>query len=121
MQNITERLRAVREDLSFSQKEMAVFVGAKFRTWQDYERGLGLPKVPYLIPLVEKGYDINWILTGAGTMHSGTVNGTIFEDSLFKDTCEWFMTWAQKNSKRIGLKFYQRIFLIRLASAMTLF
>lgn len=47
---------------------MATALGISPRTWQDYEGGINLPGWKVLEGLAKLGFNINWILTGQGSM-----------------------------------------------------
>jgi len=62
------RLRKIRKHLKVSQFDMAKIMGLGASTWQNYELGTSVPNARVMMKLNEKGYDINWVLTGKGTM-----------------------------------------------------
>jgi len=88
--DIVDRLKRVRKDLELSQEEMAELVGTKFRTWQRYEAGDSLPKLQYLSVIAQKGYDLNWLLTGVGSMKTSIkaempdvpLDGALLEEAI---------------------------------------
>lgn len=59
-----ERLREERKRLGLSQTEMAVIAGGSLRAQQTYEAGKRTPTAEYLAALVDRGLDVNFILTG---------------------------------------------------------
>jgi phage repressor protein C with HTH and peptisase S24 domain len=72
-QGLAQRLKVLRDHFGHTQQEMAVFVGGKLRSWQDYEAGRSAPSAGTLASLAMAGVNINWVLTGAGGMlHSST-------------------------------------------------
>ncbi len=72
--SIPARLKAVRETLGCTQKEMAKAVGIKYRSWQDYESGKSVPGGNALIAVARLGININWILTGRGSFRISEAN-----------------------------------------------
>lgn len=74
--NLAERLKKVRENLGFTQKEMAKALGTNPQTWQVYESGKSVPGGNVFEALARLGFNVNWILTGLGskhTVHAGDV------------------------------------------------
>jgi transcriptional regulator with XRE-family HTH domain len=65
---ISERLKRVRQALGKTQGEIAEEVGAKQRSWQEYEAGQTTPGSQVIAGLARLGFDANWILTGIGQM-----------------------------------------------------
>jgi transcriptional regulator with XRE-family HTH domain len=63
---VGERLREIRKYYRKSQRDMAAALGIGIITWQNYERGVNLPKISTLSKLAD--IDVNWILTGRGKM-----------------------------------------------------
>ncbi len=70
--DLANRLKAVREKLKYSQREMSVAVDASLTSWQGYEAGKNIPGGNVLAALARMGFDVNWILTGEGDMKRGT-------------------------------------------------
>jgi len=68
--SLKERLSALRQHLGLSQKAMAAELGIDEKTWQRGELGKTEPGAETLRRLTEMGFNANWILTGAGTMHA---------------------------------------------------
>lgn len=59
------RLRTERERLCLSQDAACALLGIKDpKTWRSYEAGKTAPKMPHLIALALRGFDINFVLTG---------------------------------------------------------
>ena len=65
---IAERMKTVRDDLNYSQKKMAEIVGTKFRSYQTNERAVSIPGGAILAGYVKIGINVNWLLTGEGSM-----------------------------------------------------
>lgn len=66
---LRQRLQAVRRHFGISASEMAEMVGLSDRkSWENYERGTNAPKANVLSHLAERGIDLNWLMTGSGTM-----------------------------------------------------
>lgn len=66
-----KRLRVVRELLGLTQKGMAEYLGASFRSYQSYEREDGAPKITHLMVLQKNNISIDWLLSGEGSMILG--------------------------------------------------
>jgi transcriptional regulator with XRE-family HTH domain len=66
--SIADRIKEVRIFYGKSQKEMSRYMNLGMITWQNYERGETSPKCETLNALSRDGFNINWILTGNGTM-----------------------------------------------------
>lgn len=73
---VAGRLGQIRKILGLSQKDMGRRVGVSGTTWQNYELENAAPNAHVLARLSGEGFDMNWVLTGAGTMRtaSGTSN-----------------------------------------------
>lgn len=67
-EEIARRLKDTRLALGKSQEAMAVAVGGKLRSWQDYEKGRSIPGGAVLAQLGRLGVNMNWVLTGEGAM-----------------------------------------------------
>lgn len=65
---LAQRLKTVREEFGYTQQQMASAVGAKHRSWQDYESGRSIPGGRVLGGLAELGVDVYWLLTGRRCM-----------------------------------------------------
>lgn len=61
-------MRAIREHLGKTQKEMDVLLKIGKGSWQRNESGGYLPGSTVIAALSEFGYDANWLLTGLGSM-----------------------------------------------------
>ncbi|SOE00598.1 helix-turn-helix domain-containing protein [Caenispirillum bisanense] len=68
MNDVSGRLRAVRQHLRMSQQELSTKLGLGINSWQRYELEGKLPKADVLEQLVRLGFDAHWLLTGEGTM-----------------------------------------------------
>lgn len=66
--SLSMRLKAVRRHLGETQKTMSTRMGLGVNTWQGYEVEGRPPKSEILIRLLDLGYDMNWLLSGQGTM-----------------------------------------------------
>lgn len=64
--NLGERLKQVRDDLGYTQKEMAKAINTNPQTWQVYESGKSVPGGNVLEALARMGFNVNWLLTGEG-------------------------------------------------------
>lgn len=65
---LAERLRAARESLGYTQREMAKAINTNVQTWQVYEAGSSVPGGKVLEALARLGFNVNWLLTGKGMM-----------------------------------------------------
>ena len=72
---LSERLKAAREHLGKSQKEIAALAGASYRAWQGYENGENQPGAKVIEAVAKLGIDANWLLTGEGLMLRGRQTG----------------------------------------------
>ena len=66
--SVSERLRAVREHLGKTQREMSSQLSLGVNTWQTYERDINLPSAQALLRLADLGFSLDWLATGEGTM-----------------------------------------------------
>lgn len=64
MMELNERLRKVRNDMGLTQVDFAELGGVKVLAQTNYERGLRVPSLEYLLKLKEAGVDINYIIFG---------------------------------------------------------
>lgn len=67
-----DRLKTVREFLGETQKTMSRRFRLGENTWQSYELNGKLPKGETLSELAALGIDMNWLLTGRGTMRTAS-------------------------------------------------
>jgi len=66
----SERLQAVRSELSVSRREMAEKISVPYGTYRRYEDGETAPPREVLIRVSDlNNYDLNWLLSGRGEMH----------------------------------------------------
>lgn len=65
------RLTQIRKFLGLSQKDMGKRFGVSGTTWQNYELENAAPNAHVLARLSGEGFNINWVLTGAGEMRAG--------------------------------------------------
>ncbi len=68
MVQLGDRLKTVREFLGETQKTMSRRFRLGENTWQSYELNGKLPKGETLAELAALGIDMNWLLTGRGSM-----------------------------------------------------
>nr|WP_282183974.1 helix-turn-helix transcriptional regulator [Azospirillum sp. OGB3] len=82
MVQLGDRLKTVREFLGETQKTMSRRFHLGENTWQSYELNGKLPKGETLADLAALGIDMNWLLTGQGSMraspgHSAAGDGAL--------------------------------------------
>lgn len=63
---IAQRLKALRQGLEKTQKDMAAWTGVSALAWHKYEAGENLPGGKVLATLRARGMNVNWILGGDG-------------------------------------------------------
>jgi len=68
MNEIADRLKAVRAFFTLNQKEFASISGVGFSTYQKYEMGLSLPGAEAMRGFAKLKINTNWLLTGLGSM-----------------------------------------------------
>lgn len=61
---LNERLRKIRNDMGLTQADFAELGGVKVLAQTNYERGMRVPSLEYLLKLKESGVDINFIIFG---------------------------------------------------------
>ncbi len=66
--NIASRLKAVRESLELSQRDMAKKLEISLGGLQSYESGKSVPGGNVLESLARLGFNVDWLLTGKGEM-----------------------------------------------------
>ena len=79
---IPDRLKKIRESMAKSQREMSIVIGGSKATWQVYEDGTSVPGGKALEALARQGFNVNWILTGEGTMRREAANEPLDEELL---------------------------------------
>ncbi|MEW6594157.1 MAG: helix-turn-helix transcriptional regulator [Thermodesulfobacteriota bacterium] len=79
---ISIRLKDVRKELGYTQKQIGEAIGSSLSTWQDYEAGKSIPGGNALAGLARLGVDINWLLTGEG---NSLVQKSEFDVELLKN------------------------------------
>ncbi|HOK05337.1 MAG TPA: helix-turn-helix transcriptional regulator [Victivallales bacterium] len=109
------RLKQIRESLKLSQKAMAEKIGIGVRNWQGYESGENIPGGKVLQSLAKLGFNINWILTGEGSMYSTKdPSESIFwnhKPDSSRNTLELFEKLLKENIEKIILiKYYDHLF-----------
>mgnify|MGYP000376143535 CR=1 FL=1 len=73
--NQSVRVKAIREDLGFTQGQFAQIVGLKQGSYSDIERGKNNLSYNVLAIIAENyNVNINWLLTGKGSMYVSTQN-----------------------------------------------
>jgi len=65
----SDRLKAERERLSFSQAQAADICGVSREMWGKYERGISVPGGEVLFSFAASGADVNYILGGTKKHH----------------------------------------------------
>lgn len=65
---LSDRLKSIREYLGKSQTDMDHLLGLGKKSWQRNESGGHLPGSKALATLANKGFNINWLLSGEGLM-----------------------------------------------------
>jgi len=68
--DISKRIKQVRNHLGYAQKYISELAGCKLRTWQTYEDGKSIPGGKVLAGLSRLGVNVDWVLTGEGEMFS---------------------------------------------------
>lgn len=61
---LNERLRKIRNDMGLTQADFAELGGVKVLAQTNYERGMRVPSLEYLLKLKESGVDVNFIIFG---------------------------------------------------------
>ena len=68
--SIGERLKAIRKDLGLSQEKFAADLSIHLRSYISYEQGHRSLPQNVILQLLQKGYNIHWLLTGEEKMRS---------------------------------------------------
>lgn len=74
---LPDRLLQSREILGYTQKDTASILGVKSTTYSSYEKGNTPPSCRLLLMLAERGFNVNWVLTGRGEMLQKDMKGQI--------------------------------------------
>lgn len=77
---IGARLAHVRAHVT--QRAFAEEIGVPLRTYQTYERGEREPNLQTLIATYERGWSLNWLLTGEGPERLEALSGAAFFGSV---------------------------------------
>lgn len=81
--DLSQRLRLVREAFGGpSARKLSQDLGVSANSWGVWESGQSLPGAAALQALCERGIDINWVLTGAGTMQREAKGLTVLAQQL---------------------------------------
>ena len=83
---ISERLKEARKQLGVTQKKFAEIAGLPLPSHKDYISGKTMPGGDALIGYSKAGININWLLTGVGTMFTSRneVDPEIMDEILIK-------------------------------------
>lgn len=92
-QAIGNRLRDIRQKKS--QKEFAAELGVSFAAIQKYEAGQSVPGGQVLAALAEKGWNVNWVLTGQGAKKSWQL-----DEDLMDAVCNVVFAATDKDATR---------------------
>lgn len=65
---LSERLKIARDSLGHTQNEIASKVSVSVQMWRAYESGKSVPGGNVLEALARLGFNVNWLLTGLGSM-----------------------------------------------------
>lgn len=77
---VGSRIKMARCDAELTQSELAIEAGTTPQSWGKYEDGSVSPRIDLLLPLILRGYSLDWIFTGDGTMKPEiTVKGKAVE------------------------------------------
>lgn len=91
-----DRMKEIRNDSGFSQKQMSESLGVSLRTLQRYEEGSKVPDVMSLVNLAISGYNIHWLVTGDGNKYHWKKP---FEDRYLQEISIWLEEEAEKEVK----------------------
>lgn len=61
-----QRLRQIRVELAITPEEAAQKARVSSQQWRKYERGEAEPKISKMLFLLQKGFSLEWLLTGKG-------------------------------------------------------
>lgn len=68
-QEISSRIKQVREHFKMSPTEFSVATKVKSQTIRDYENAKSIPGGAFLAALTELGVSVEWVLTGVGSIN----------------------------------------------------
>ena len=83
--DVGTRLREIREDLGWTQVEMAKEFGLSKLMIKNYESGNNLVSVGGMKVLSALGYDINWLLSESNSMKINTHQATGYNPEILSD------------------------------------
>lgn len=63
-----QRIKMARNDAGLTQGDLAREAGTTVQSWGKYEDGSVPPRVNMLAPFLRRGYSLDWIMTGHGSM-----------------------------------------------------
>jgi transcriptional regulator with XRE-family HTH domain len=75
--SIGDRLKMIRKEMELSQAKLADELSIHLRSYVSYEQGQRQIPQSVMLQLLEKGYNIHWLLTGEGNMRGETLIGDI--------------------------------------------
>lgn len=81
-----QRFREIRNDLGYTQKEMAERLGIGLSSLQRYENGTSFPDIRTLLDFAVIGINLHWFITGDGDKER---HGSIATDPYLRDIWEW--------------------------------
>jgi len=91
-----DRMKEIRQDRRFNQKQMAELLGVSLRTLQRYEEGSKVPDVTLLVELAIIGYNLHWLITGDGDKYHWKKS---IEDDYLKEITTWLEEEIKKDIK----------------------
>ena len=105
---LADRLKIVRNSLGMSQSAIAQAAGSSLPSWQGYEAGKNIPGGKVLEALACMKIDVNWLLTGEGSMTTsavgGDASGNIDWDALESAFVETERLLSRLNEKNTPIK-----------------
>lgn len=72
MDGLSQRLKQLREAFSMSQRRFSTELGLSPDAWRSYESGSSLPGAGVLQALFQRGIDLNWLMSGEGSLWRDT-------------------------------------------------
>lgn len=103
---LSQRIKALRQTLGKTQRDMAAWAGVTPLGWHKYEAGDNLPGATVLASMREKGVNINWLLGGDGPMRL-YMNFTPDEPAapsdqdILKEAINAVESWLATNSRAL--------------------